>query len=168
MDHHHECGWRGWEHEWWDISLIHEKINEFYIFIDFYWTWSFVITRCDVVGTWSREYQYSSSSSSSSSNSSSFYSSLFLVFTRCNKKFRVFDFFLTTFWQIFYKLFDNCLSTLCQLFVNFLTILTTFFFFCVAVACWAYKYYGTNFTSALPTPTSLLIAPGLRTIQFLS
>jgi hypothetical protein len=34
----------------------------------------------------------------------------------------------------------------------------------VLASC-ANKYYGTNFISAVPT--SLLIAPGLRTIQFL-
>jgi hypothetical protein len=45
--------------------------------------------------------------------------------------------------------------------------LTTFyiFFILMVVASFRNKYYGTNFISAVPT--SLLIAPGLRTIQFL-
>jgi hypothetical protein len=49
---------------------------------------------------------------------------------------------------------------------NFLTIFWTFFdfFFIWLVSC-GNKYYGTNFIYAVPT--SLLIAPGLRTIQFL-
>ncbi len=41
----------------------------------------------------------------------------------------------------------------------------TFFFISVVVASCGNKYYGSNFISAVPT--SLLIAPGLRTIQFL-
>jgi hypothetical protein len=35
----------------------------------------------------------------------------------------------------------------------------------MVVASYVNKYYGTNFISAVPT--SLLIAPGLRTIHFL-
>jgi hypothetical protein len=89
-------------------------------------------TRCNVVGTWSREYQLSFSSPYSYS----------------------------TFWQlfdIFWQLFDNFLTTFWQLF--------DFFFILIGVASCCNKYYGTNFISAVPT--SLLIAPGLRTIQFL-
>jgi hypothetical protein len=87
--------------------------------------------------------------------------------------------FLTTFWQLFWQLFDSLLTTFWQLCNNFLTtfltiflktFLTTFanffnFFILMVVASCCNKYYGTNFISAVPT--SLLIAPGLRTIQLL-
>jgi hypothetical protein len=97
-----------------------------------------------------------------------------------------FDNFLTTFWQLFdyfltafWQFFDNFATTFWQLFHNFwTTFLTTFvttfvtsfakfliFFILMVVASCRNKYYGTNFIYAVPT--SLLIAPGLRTIQFL-
>jgi hypothetical protein len=46
-----------------------------------------------------------------------------------------------------------------------LTIFVIFFFISVVVASCGNKYYGSNFISAVPT--SLLITPGLQTIQFL-
>jgi hypothetical protein len=65
---------------------------------------------------------------------------------------------MTTFWQ----LPDNLLTTFWQLFDNCFD----FFFILIGVASCCNKRYGTNFISAVPT--SLLIAPGLRTIiQFL-
>jgi hypothetical protein len=45
-----------------------------------------------------------------------------------------------------------------------LTTFLTFFILIVLASC-GYKYYGTNFIYAVPT--SLLIAPSLRTIQLL-
>jgi hypothetical protein len=75
-----------------DISLIHEKINEcekvnlFFIEHEVLF-FLIVFTRCDVVRTWSREYQLSSSSHSHSysyshSNSNSPDDSLFVVFNK--------------------------------------------------------------------------------------
>jgi hypothetical protein len=83
---------------------------------------------------------------------------------------KLFDHVLTIFWQllttflttlvaIFWKLVDNFFYNFLQLFENFLTI------FLIVTANCGNKYYGTNFVCAVPT--SLLIAPGLRTIQFL-
>jgi hypothetical protein len=71
--------------------------------------------------------------------------------------------FLTTFWHlidIFWQLLDNFLKTFWQL----LTIFWLFFILIVLASC-GNKYFGTNFIYTLPT--SLLIAPGLWTIQFL-
>jgi hypothetical protein len=88
---------------------------------------------------------------------------------------------LATFWQLFWQLFQNFLATFLTIFDNFLTIfwqpyfLENFFtttqqlfwpfFILMVLASCGDKYYRTNFISAVPT--SLLIAPGLRTIQFL-
>jgi hypothetical protein len=75
---------------------------------------------------------------------------------------QLFDNFLTTLQQ----LFDNFLTTFFTTFLTtFLTTFANFFFFLMVVAGCRNKYYGTNFISAVPT--SLLIAPGLQTIQFL-
>jgi hypothetical protein len=73
--------------------------------------------------------------------------------------------FLTTFWQFI----EHFLTTFWQLFDRFLTtfwqyLLPIFFIFVVVASC-GNKYYGSNFIFAVPT--LLLIAPGLRTIQFL-
>jgi hypothetical protein len=57
--------------------------------------------------------------------------------------------FLTTSWQLFDNFFDNFFD----------------FYIVMVVASCRNKYDGTNFISAVPT--SLLIAPGLRTIQLL-
>jgi hypothetical protein len=57
------------------------------------------------------------------------------------------------------------LTTFQLIFDNILTIFVTFFFISVVIASCGNKYYGSNFISAVPI--SLLIAPGLRTIQFL-
>jgi hypothetical protein len=57
----------------------------------------------------------------------------------------------------FWQLFDNFLTTFWQLF--------WLFFILIGVASCCNQYYPINFISAVPT--SLLIAPGLRTIQFL-
>jgi hypothetical protein len=77
---------------------------------------------------------------------------------------QLFDNFLTTFWQ----LVDNFLTTFWpfwQLFERFWQFFDNFFCILMVVASCRNKYYGTNFISAVPT--SLLIAPGLWTIQFL-
>jgi hypothetical protein len=82
-------------------------------------------------------------------------------------------------WQNFWQqLFDNFLTlfdhfltifltTFLQLFDSFLTAFHNFFdfFISIVLASCDNKYYGTNFIYAVPT--SLPIAPGLRTIQFL-
>jgi hypothetical protein len=92
---------------------------------------------------------------------------------------QLFDNFLTTFWHFlttFWQLFDNFLTTFWQLFDNFFDNFFDIFFdnFCqhfwlffivMVVASCRNRYDGTNFISTVPT--SLLIAPGLRTIQFL-
>jgi hypothetical protein len=154
-----------------------------------FWQLFDIFTRCDVVGTWSREYQLSSSSHSHSYSYSPD-DSLFLAFTRwdkiCNNFlitfWQLFDNFLTTFWQLFDNFFDNFLTVFdnfltifwptfnnfWQLFDNFLTTFANFcwlFFILMVVASCLNKYYGTNFIYAVPT--YLLIAPGLWTIQFL-
>jgi hypothetical protein len=62
----------------------------------------------------------------------------------------------------------SCLEIQVNFWTTFLTSFANFFdFFCIlmVVASCRNKYYGTHFISAVPT--SLLIAPGLRTIQFL-
>jgi hypothetical protein len=71
----------------------------------------------------------------------------------------LFDNFLTAFWQLFDNFVDNFLTTFLTTFANFF-----YFFILMVVASCRNKYYGTNFISTVPT--SLLIAPGLRTIQF--
>jgi hypothetical protein len=65
--------------------------------------------------------------------------------------------FLTAFWDF--------LRTCWQFFVNFLTVFWQFFLILMVLASCGNKYYKTNFTYAVPT--FLLIARGLRTIQFL-
>jgi hypothetical protein len=85
-----------------------------------------------------------SSSSNSSSSSSSPYSSLFfLVFTWCDE---IFAYFLLTFLTIFRPLVGHL-------------------FLLMELASCCNNYSGINFIYAVPT--SLLIAPGFRTIQFL-
>jgi hypothetical protein len=84
-----------------------------------------VFTRCDVVGTWSREYQLSSSyyyysHSHSHSHSYSPDDSLFFgFFSRWDK---ICNNFLITFWQFFDQfltIFDNFLTTFLTTFANF-------------------------------------------------
>jgi hypothetical protein len=105
-----------------------------------------IFTSGDKVATWSRSHKSSSSSSSSSPD--------VLNLDNCLTT-------LTFFWQLFY----HFLSTFWHIFDNILTIFFTFFFISVVEASCGNKYYGSNFISAVPT--SLLNAPGLRTIQFL-
>jgi hypothetical protein len=163
-----------------------QKIAEFIdIFFLFIIGMLDAFTRCDIVGTWSREYQLSSSShSNSNSYSYSPEDSLFLVFNKWDK---IFNNFLTAFWQLFENFLTtfltNFLTNFCQFFENFLTtflttfwqlfeifwqlvnnFLTTFWLFFILIVLPSYgnKYFKTNFIYAVPT--SLLIAPGLWTI----
>jgi hypothetical protein len=76
-----------------------------------------------------------------------------------------FDNFLTIFWQLFDNFFDNFLTTSGQLFDNFFNLFFLTFFTLMVLASCGNKYFRTNFIYAVPS--SLLIAPGLRTIQFL-
>jgi hypothetical protein len=156
------------------------------IFNNFLTNFWHIFTRCDKVGTWSREYQLSSSSYSHSHSYSYSYSNSYspddsLFFGFLTSETKILTTFLTTFWQLFWQLFDQFLTTFWQLFDifftffdNFLTTLwplltsfdnfLTFFHFDCASQLWQQIFWN-KFIYAVPT--SLLIAPGLWTIQFL-
>jgi hypothetical protein len=165
------------------LKKVRKTVKKSFIFFT-------VFTRCDVVGTWSREYQLSSSSHSHSYSYSPD-NSLFFGFYQVRQNLKqLFDNFLTTFWQLFdiffdnflttfwqlfdnilttcWQLFDNYLTTFWQFFVQFLTIFDNFFdnfwqlfwLFFLMVVASCRNKYYGT-NFISAVPTSLLIAPGL-------